>query len=157
MNEISKFNDWNPFRDFEALQDRYLNQIFKTRNGDPSELATREGDTFDWSPAVDVAEDDKEFVITADLPEVNKEDIKITTTDGRLTISGERTREEKHEDKTWHRVERSYGKYSRSFRIPEEVEADNISAAYKDSVLTVHLPKSSPKKDANTASEIPVK
>jgi HSP20 family protein len=99
-----------------------------------------------WSPAVDVYEDDKKIVLKADLPDVEEKDIDIQVADGLLTIKGERHLESETKDKNFHRVERSYGTFSRSFGLPEGVDADKISASYKKGVLEVTVPKSEEKK-----------
>ena len=158
MKETTEITRWNPFQEFEDLQDRFRSLFLRTGNGNGNKGELAEiGELADWSPAVDVTEDDKEYLITADLPEVDKKDIKVTAEDGRLTISGERKREKEEKKKTWHRVERSYGKYVRSFRLPDEVEAGKVDASFKNGVLTVHLPKSPEKAKAKKANEIPVK
>jgi len=133
---------WNPFSELRGIQNR-LSTLFGDSlegNGEPDDLALADGD---WSPAVDVAEDEKEYLITADLPEVEKDDVNVKVDKGVLTISGERHHESEEEDKKkkFHRVERSYGRYTRSFRLPEEVDADKVDAQFKNGVLKVHLPK----------------
>lgn len=90
---------------------------------------------------MDVAEDDKEFTITADLPDVNKENVKVTIEEDTLTIQGERKHEEEEHKKKFHRIERSFGKYVRSFQIPRDVEVGRIEAKFEGGVLKVHLPK----------------
>ena len=134
----NSINRWDPFRDLTEFQKRLASAF----GGEGGELASFGGDA-DWHPAVDVAEDEEAYLITADLPDVPKEDAKVMVKDGVLTISGERTREKTEEDKkkTYHRVERSYGKYQRSFRIPENVDPATIVADFKDGVLTVKMPK----------------
>lgn len=129
---------WSPFRELEDIQTR-LNRFF-------NELPVRrtETDDFffaDWTPAVDVQETDKEYLIKAELPEVNKEDVKVEMLDGVLTIGGERKQEKEEKDKKFHRVERSYGTFVRQFTLPNAVEAAKIQAEFKDGVLNVHLPK----------------
>ena len=96
---------------------------------------------FDWSPSVDISESGAEYLIRADLPAVKKEDVHVTFDDGMLTISGERR--QKTEDKTEksHRVETMYGKFSRSFSLPDNVDAANIRAETKEGVITVHVAK----------------
>ncbi len=96
-----------------------------------------------WSPAVDISEDSKEFLVKAELPELKKEEIKVSVENGELSISGERKleKEEKDKDKRYHRIERSYGSFIRSFTLPDNVSADKVSAEFKDGVLLVHLPK----------------
>ena len=131
--------NWHPFQELNELQNR-LSTLFGRRSS--SELA-ESGWTADWAPAVDIAEDDQEFLITADLPDVKKEDVKVTCEDGLLTISGERKHEseEKDKKKKYHRIERSYGSYTRSFRVPSEVDQKAVKARFDNGVLKVHLPK----------------
>ena len=94
-----------------------------------------------WHPRVDVAESDHEFTVTAELPGLNKEDIKVTLEDNVLTIEGERKREDERKDKQFFRRERFYGAFKRAFKLGTEVQADNIAANYKDGILTLTLPK----------------
>jgi HSP20 family protein len=95
----------------------------------------------DWTPAVDIKETPEEFVIKAELPEVNKDDVKVSIDDGVLSIRGERKFEKEDKGKTYHRIERAYGTFMRSFSIPENVDEKKLLATYKDGVLEVHLPK----------------
>jgi HSP20 family protein len=94
-----------------------------------------------WAPLVDITEDDKEYLIKAELPEVKKEDVKVTIENGTLSISGHRKFEKEEKDKKYHRIERSYGSFIRSFALPEGTNASKVAAEFKDGVLTVHLPK----------------
>ncbi len=96
----------------------------------------------EWAPLVDIAEDEKEYLIKVELPEVQKDDVKVRVENGTLTISGERKAEKEEKNRKFHRVERYYGRFERSFSIPDEVEADNVKAEFKDGVLRVHLAKS---------------
>jgi HSP20 family protein len=95
----------------------------------------------EWAPLVDITEDEKEYVIKADLPDVKKEDVKISVQDGVLAISGERKYEKEEKGKKYHRVERSYGSFERIFSVPADAEEEKVSAQFKDGVLMVHLPK----------------
>ena len=95
----------------------------------------------EWSPLVDISEDDKEYLIKAELPEVKKEDVKVTAEDGTLTIMGERKFEKAEKNKKYHRVERAYGSFGRSFSFPDDASPGKVSADFKDGVLTVHLAK----------------
>jgi HSP20 family protein len=95
-----------------------------------------------WMPLVDISEDDKEYIITAELPEVKKENVKVTVENGALCITGERSFEKKEKNKRYHRIERSYGNFLRSFALPEDADAGKVSADFKEGVLKVHLPKS---------------
>jgi HSP20 family protein len=99
------------------------------------------GEYFDWSPATDISETDKEYLIRAALPAVKKEDVKVTYENGVLTLSGERRQKEEQKDEKFHRVESYYGNFSRSFALPDEIEEDAIKAESKDGVLTIHVPK----------------
>lgn len=128
---------WNPFSEMEDL--------FKTYNRALARTQQHEGMlSADWSPSVDITENDKEFLIKVELPEVRKEDISINVNNGVVTISGERRSETK--DEKQHRIERFYGSFSRSFSLPENVREDDISADNKDGMLYVHLPKSEAEK-----------
>lgn len=96
----------------------------------------------EWVPLVDIEENDKEYVIKAELPEMKKEDIKVSVEDDVLCISGERKHEKEEKGKKYHRVERSYGCFERSFTLPDDADGTKVTAEYKDGVLKVHLPKS---------------
>ena len=96
----------------------------------------------EWAPLADIIEDDKKYIVKAELPEVKKEDVKVTLEKGVLTISGERKFEKEEKNKKYHRVERAYGSFERSFVLPEGTTPDKLTADYKDGVLKVHLPKS---------------
>jgi len=96
----------------------------------------------EWSPLVDITEDEKEYLIKAELPEMKKEDVKLRVENEILTISGERKFEKEVTGKRHHRVERSYGTFMRSFSLPEDADGSKVSADYKDGVLKVHLLKS---------------
>ena len=95
----------------------------------------------EMSPSVDIFEDGDEVVVKAEIPGVKKEDLDVTITDNSLTISGEKKQEEKVEKKDFHRVERSYGSFSRSFRLPENVNGSKAKANFKDGLLEVRLPR----------------
>jgi HSP20 family protein len=94
-----------------------------------------------WSPAVDIAETDNDLVLTADIPGVRMEDIHIEIEDGTLTLSGSREFQAEDGKGGYHRIERSYGKFQRAFSLPDSVDAEKVSAAYKEGVLRVVLPK----------------
>jgi HSP20 family protein len=134
---------WNPFREMEEMNER-LNRAFGrsmlTRDIDHSGKDALVG--FDWAPSVDITETPEEFQIKAELPEVRKEDVKVRVEDGVLSISGERKQEKEEQNKKWHRVERSYGSFMRTFTLPANVDETKLRADYKDGVLTMRLPKS---------------
>ena len=94
-----------------------------------------------WMPLTDIFEDKDNYKIKADLPGMNKDDVKISFTDGQLSISGERSQEKEAKDSKCHRVERTYGKLYRSFNLPKEIKADEIKAEFKDGQLTITIPK----------------
>jgi HSP20 family protein len=95
----------------------------------------------EWAPLVDISEDDKEYLIKAELPEVKKEDVKVTAAEGTLTIMGERKFEKEEKGKKYHRVERAYGSFVRNFSLPDDASPAKVTAEFKEGVLIVHLPK----------------
>ena len=138
MNAITR---WDPFKELDELQNR-LSTLFDRspirKNGSKDEaLAVAE-----WAPVVDIVEDENEYLIKAELPEVKKEDVKVTVQDDVLTISGERMFEKEEKGRKYHRMERAYGSFARSFTLPEDADGEKVAAEFKDGVLKVHLPKS---------------
>ena len=143
MNALSKWKGeerWNPFREMEDLQ-RRMESLFglSARRPDKNDLNFT---VSQWSPLVDIVEDDKEYLIKAELPEMKREDIRVSVENNLLTLRGERKFEQEEKDKKFHRVERAYGSFARSFSLPDEVDSGKVSAEFKDGVLKVHLPKS---------------
>ena len=114
--------------------DRLFDSFFNTSNEEETSLTA-------FSPAVDITETEKEYLISAELPGIKKEDIKMNISDNILTISGEKNQEKKTDKENYHRTERVYGTFQRSFRLPEISAQENISAEFKDGVLTVTIPK----------------
>jgi len=96
----------------------------------------------EWAPLVDIAEDSNGYLIKVELPEVRKDDVKVTVDGGTLTISGERKGEKEEKGRKFHRIERYYGRFERSFSIPDDAETNNVKAEFKDGVLRVSLAKS---------------
>ena len=94
------------------------------------------------SPVVDISETDAEYLLKAEIPEVDRKDVKVTVQDGMLAIRGERKQEKEEKGKRFHRIERSYGSFARSFTLPEDVDDTKLKAEFKEGVLFVHLPKS---------------
>lgn len=135
---------WDPVREMEDLM-RGMQRIFATLPARTDESMT----IADWSPSVDIAENDKEYVVKAELPQVKKEDIKVGVEDGTLSITGERKVEKEETKLKFHRVERAYGRFQRTFSLPDETDADKITSEYKDGILTVHLPKNPNMKPAS--------
>jgi HSP20 family protein len=95
----------------------------------------------EWSPSVDISENDDNIVVNAEIPGMNKEDINVSVRDDTLTIKGEKKREREEEEENYHVVERSYGRFQRSFTLPDNVKSDDIKANYKDGVLNITIPK----------------
>ena len=129
---------WDPIRDLENFQGRlssFFNRTSSEGDGEPKTISQ-------WIPAVDIEEDDKEYLITAELPEVKKESVKVTVENGALCLSGERSQEKSEKNKRYHRIERSYGSFFRSFSLPEDSDPSQVSAKFSEGVLKVHLPKS---------------
>jgi HSP20 family protein len=154
MNALARWNPvtrWNPARELEELQSKLSNILdFPTlrKNGEKEALAIAE-----WAPAVDITEDDKEYVVKAELPEVKKEEVKVTVENGILSISGERKFEKEEKGKKYHRIERSYGSFVRSFSLPDDADSDKVEAKFSEGILTVHVSKS----EAARPKEIEVK
>jgi len=137
MNALKR---WNQLKDLEAFQHGLESLLGRSParwpEGQEEPMAVTE-----WSPLVDISEDDKEYLIKAELPEVKKEDVKVTAEDGTLTIMGERKFEKEEKSRKYHRVERAYGTFGRSFSLPDDASPAKVSAEFKDGVLTVHLVK----------------
>ncbi len=134
---------WNPWSTLPTLQDR-INRLFDEVF--PASEGREDVGLFDWRPVVDTYEKDDAIVIKAELPGVKKEDIAIDVRDNVLILKGERTHDKDIEEKSYHRRERFYGRFQRSFSLPEAVDPEKIEASYKDGILEVKLPKLETKK-----------
>src|SRR6478752_5519345 len=140
MNTLNKVTTWNPLREMDEAQNR-LNRFFS--GGFPNRLGSGEIHSLavaDWSPEVDISEDDHEYLLKADLPEMKKEDVRVTVEDGILCVSGERKSVKEDQKKKFHRIERSFGNFRRSFTLPEDADSTKVTADFHDGVLKVHLP-----------------
>ena len=126
---------WEPFREMEDFVRQY-SPLF----GRSTPRTFNDRDT-EWSPAANISETDKEYLIKAELPEVKKEDVKIMLENGVITISGERKQQKESKDENEIRIESFYGTFARSFSLPENVDASGVRAESKDGVLKVHIPK----------------
>ena len=131
---------WNPFKELEEMEKRL--STYLARPAVQADAGKEAMTVAEWSPLVDITEDDKENLIRADLPEVKKEDVKLTVQNDVMSISGERKYEKEEKGKKYHRVERAYGSFMRSFTLPEDADGSKVSAEYKEAVLNVRLPKS---------------
>ena len=131
---------WDPLRELEEVSEK-LNRLVSrpaVRGENRNETMT----VADWIPTVDISETEDEYLIKADLPGVKREDVKITVQERVLTIQGERAQEREEKGKRYHRVERTYGNFARSFTLPDYVDDTKVTAEFKDGVLNLHLPKS---------------
>ena len=130
---------WDPFRELEEMSERLSRMIGRPirhrENG--KEMLT----VADWAPTVDISEIEGEYLIKAELPGVEKDGVKITLEDDVLTLQGERKQEKEEKGRKYHRIERSYGRFVRSFTLPDSVDEAKVSAEFKDGVLSLHLPK----------------
>ena len=117
-----------------------INRMFDTfwRGGTLADRTFYEGE---FSPAVDIAEEDVQYLVKVDLPGVSKDDVKITMEGNLLTISGEKKEQKETKKSNYHSLERNYGSFSRSFTLPTTVQGDKVEAEYKDGVLNITLPK----------------
>ena len=131
---------WDPFRELEDVTNR-LNRIFGQSLA-RSESGQNMLAVADWAPSVDISETDSEYLIKGEIPGVKKEDVKVTIQDGMLTIQGERKQEKEEKGKKFHRIERSYGSFVRSFRVPGDADEYSVKAEFKDGMLNVTLAKS---------------
>jgi HSP20 family protein len=142
---MSTLVKWNPFGEVDELQNRlgsFFYEGFPNRMGLLRRMGN--GDNLrlpDWSPLVDITEDDHEYLFKADLPEMKKEDVKVTVENGILFITGERKVEKEEKKRKLHRIERAYGKFERTFTVPQNTDATKIVADFKDGILKIHLPK----------------
>ncbi len=133
------FRGISPFREFERIQremDRFWDSFFE------GGLRKRGEEVAEWFPLLDVSETKNDLVVKTEVPGLDPKDIEISLTEGVLTIKGEKKQEKEENEENYHLIERSFGSFSRSIRLPREVQADKISASYKNGVLKIVLPKS---------------
>ena len=129
MNTLSI---WNPIHEMDEL---FHNRLASVLGGERVQSVA-------WSPVVDIEETELNYLIRAELPGLSKKKVKVVVEDGVLTLSGERDLERKVEGKTFHHIERSHGTFTRSFTLPENAEAESVSANYKDGLLEIRVAKS---------------
>lgn len=131
---------WDPFKELEEVSTR-LNRLFgraPVRTESNQEMLAMA----DWSPSVDISETDTAYLIKGEIPGVDKGDVKVSIENGMITMRGERKLEKEEKGKKFHRIERSYGSFVRSFRMPDDVDESAIKAEFKDGMISVTLPKS---------------
>ncbi len=132
---------WEPFRELDDIFARY-NPFFGRLPGGRLTAATGEqADAAVWTPVANISETENEYLIKAELPEVRKEDVKVTVDEGVITISGERRNELEHKDEKVHRIESFYGSFTRSFRLPDDADVAAIQAESKNGILKIRVPK----------------
>ena len=130
---------WEPFRDLISTQERFnqlFNEAFGRAFGDLQEVTPRT-----WAPAVDIYETDENLVLQAELPGISPDDVDIRIEDNTLYLKGERKFEKEVKEGNLHRVERSYGTFTRSFTLPGSINVDKVKAEYKNGILTLTMPK----------------
>ena len=139
---------WEPFREMQDALRRF-SPSYLPDNGARDDASTRS-----WVPLANISESEKEYVVKCELPDVKKEDVKITVADGVITISGERKLEREDKSENAIRLESIYGAFTRSFALPDNVDAEGIRADAKDGVLRIHIPKVNTKKSQPVAIEV---
>jgi HSP20 family protein len=142
---------WDPFDDLVSLQER-MNKLFEESMA-RSTSSGQEPMAGAWSPAVDILEEKDEIVLKAELPGVALEDVDLQIKDDVLILRGERRFEQETKKENYHRVERAYGTFARSFQLPSIVDRSNIKAKLKDGVLEVKLPKTQKRESRSIAIE----
>ncbi|MGH2923737.1 MAG: Hsp20/alpha crystallin family protein [Solirubrobacterales bacterium] len=129
---------WDPIRDLDSLQsdmNRLFDRFFDSGRGTNGAAVRR------WIPAMDLVEGDEELVLRADLPGMKEGEVEIEIKDRVLTVSGERKAEHEQKGEGFHRLERSFGRFSRSLSLPDGVDADGVAASFEDGILEVKIPK----------------
>jgi HSP20 family protein len=129
---------WDPFRDMVTLRER-MNKLFEdmaASRGEEKDLTTSS-----WAPAVDIYETENEVVLTAEIPGIEEKDVEIKVEDNTLTLRGERKFEKETKEENYHRIERAYGSFFRSFTLPNYVDQDRIEAEHENGILKIRMPK----------------
>ena len=129
---------WDPFKDMMTLRDK-MNRLFEeavTHKGEEKDLISSS-----WAPAVDIYEKDNELILTAEVPGINEKDIEISLEDNTLSIKGERKFEKETKEENFHRIERSYGSFFRSFSLPANIDQEKIQAEHENGILRITMPK----------------
>jgi HSP20 family protein len=143
---MNALTPWSGLSGMRREMDRLLERFFETDGGELESVG-------EWRPKIDLTETKDAVVVKAEIPGVEQRDIQVSLQEGALTIKGEKQREKEEKADRYHRVERSYGSFMRSLRLPTAVEGEKVTATFKDGVLTVTLPKAPTAK----GTTIPVK
>jgi HSP20 family protein len=120
---------WDPFRDLRSVEDEFDRLMGRAFSRDA------------WVPALDVRETEDRYELSLDLPGLDANDVSVNYEDGMLTVSGKREFSSEDKDETWHRIERSFGTFARTVRMPRAADGDRIEATFEKGVLTVSVPK----------------
>jgi HSP20 family protein len=139
---------WEPLREISSIQSE-VNRLFNTFFDTPVTAAERR-----WIPAMDLVESDEHFVLRADLPGLTQEDVNLELEDNVLTVSGERKAEHEERNEGYHRVERAYGRFSRSLTLPEGIDPEAVEARFDKGVLEVRIPKPEQRKPQRVAINV---
>jgi HSP20 family protein len=137
---------WDPFRDLITIREK-MNRLFEdavTSRGEEKDMMSSS-----WSPSVDIFETENELVLTAEVPGIDEKDIEIKLEDNTLTLKGERKFEKETKEENYHRIERAYGSFYRSFTLPSYINQDKISAEHQNGILKVIMPKQTELKPRN--------
>ena len=129
---------WDPFRDLVSLREK-MNRLFEeafTSRGEEKDLVAGT-----WTPSVDIYETESALVLTAEVPGIDENDIEIKIEDNTLTLTGERRFEKETKEENYHRIERAYGSFYRSFTLPNSIDQDKIEAQHENGVLKINMPK----------------
>ena len=143
---------WDPFDAFLGAQED-LNRVFR-RNWLSAMGDRSAADAGTWAPAVDIYETGDSLTVEAELPGIDPKDIEVSVDEGVLTLKGERKLEKEVKEENYHRIERAYGVFQRSVRLPSDVDADSVKAYYDSGVLRVTVPKVEPKKPKSVPVEV---
>lgn len=138
---------WRPLGEMDSLRHE-MNKLFDNFfHGD-----VESEKSLNWYPVVDIKETKDDYIVAAEVPGISKDDIKINISENTLTIKGDKNEEKKEQDHNYHRIERRYGSFQRSFTLPNQIQGNKVKASYKDGVLTISLPK----KEEVKPKEIPI-
>jgi HSP20 family protein len=154
VNIMNTLITWNQLREMEEATQNRFNRFL---GGFPNRIGTGETPSLtvaDWSPEVDISEDDHGYLLKADLPEMKKDDVNVTVEDGILSVSGERKVEKEDHKKKFHRIERCFGTFRRTFTLPEDADSTKVTAEFRDGVLKVHLPTTTRAKSKATQVKV---
>jgi len=128
---------WRPFKELERIRkemDNIWDTLFEKR-------PVRADGVSEWMPSLDLSETKNSYIVNAEIPGIDPKDVEISLVDNVLTIKGEKKQEKQEENENYHLIERSYGSFTRSFRLPVQVQSDKVKATYKNGVLKITLPK----------------